>query len=80
MTEEKIEVKAYAGSRGEEIPRSFQLHNESIEVVSIIARWLEESITGRKRKRFFKVQGSDGYVHTVYYDETEKAWFLGKTA
>lgn len=79
MPDEKIELIAYWGFRAEEMPRSFILRDEKVEVVSILARWIEEGITGRRRKRFFKVQGRDGYIHTVYYDETEKAWFLGKT-
>jgi hypothetical protein len=79
MPDERIEVTAYSGSRAEAIPRFFILHDEKIEVVSILARWLEEGVTERRRKRFFRVQGSDGYIHTLYYDETENAWFLGKT-
>ena len=78
MSNERIEVTAYSGSRAEELPRSFILSNEKIEVVSILSRWIEEGVIGRRRKRFFKVQGSDGYIHTLYYDESEKAWFLVK--
>ncbi len=67
---------AYSGSRGEEIPRSFILSGEKIEVVSILGRWIEESSVGTGRKRFFHVQGSDGYRHRVYFDEAKKVWFL----
>ncbi len=77
MPDPKIELTAYAGSRGEEIPRSFILHEEKIEVVSILDMWIEEQFSERRRKRFFYIKGSDGYRYRIYFDETEKAWFLG---
>jgi len=79
MPDQQIELTAYSGSRGEEIPRSFILSGEKIDAVSILDMWIEEESAERRRKRFYKVKGSDGYTHTVYYDETEKRWFLGKT-
>jgi hypothetical protein len=71
-------MNAYSGSRGEEIPRSFTLHDEKVEIVAILARWIEEGTEERRRRRVYQVKGSDGYTHRVYYDEREKAWFLGK--
>jgi hypothetical protein len=78
MPDEKIALTAYSGHRGEEIPRSFILQSEKIEVLEILDRWAEENFETRGRKRFFKIRGSDGYVHKLYYDEREKAWFLSK--
>ena len=77
MSDLKIELTAYCGSREEEVPRSFILSDDEIRVVSILARWLEEDVSGGRRKRFFKVRGDDGYTHLVSYDEKDKAWFLG---
>jgi len=37
--------------------------------------WIEEGIEDRVRKRFFKVKGSDGKTHKIYYDEKEMEWF-----
>ena len=76
MPDKKIRVTAYSGSRGEEIPRSFILSGEKIEVVSILDRWIEETSAETRRKRFFYVKGSDGYRYRVYFDESEKIWFL----
>lgn len=76
MPEEKIRVAAYAGVRGEELPRSFVLHNDRIEVIQILDMRIEEELEGRSRKRFFKVRGSDGYVHKIYYDEAALEWFI----
>jgi hypothetical protein len=76
MAEEKIKVTAYAGSRGSEKPMSFVLRNDRIEVIQIQERWIEERLESRSRRRFFKVRGSDGYTHKIFYDETIKEWFV----
>jgi hypothetical protein len=76
MSDEKIKVIAYSGYKGEQSPRVFVLHNEKIEVIEILSSWVEEGLDNRKRKRFFKVQGSDGYRYKIYYDEKVKKWFL----
>lgn len=78
MSDEKIEVVAYSGYRGEEGPRSFILHDEKIEVIQILRMWIEERLKNGSRRRFFDVKGSDGYRYKIYYDEKEKEWFLAK--
>jgi hypothetical protein len=75
MPEEKIEVIAYSGYRGEETPRTIILHDERIEVVEIQNMWIEESVEDRARKRFFIVKGSDGIVYKIYCDEKVMEWF-----
>ncbi len=74
--EEKIKVIAYSGYRGEETPRSLILHNEKIEVLVILNMWIEEGLEDRERKRFFRVKGSDGKTHKIYYDEKAMEWFF----
>jgi hypothetical protein len=76
MSHKKINVIAYSGYRGEERPRIFTLHDEEIEIVEILSRWIEEDIKNKTRKRFFKVKGLDGYRYNIYYDEKTKEWFL----
>jgi hypothetical protein len=76
MAEERIKVTAYAGSRRQQKPRSFVLRNDTIEVIQILDMWIEEGLEERSRKRFFKVRGSDGYVHKLFYNETAEAWFV----
>lgn len=76
MPDEKLEVISCSGYRGEESPRVFILHNEKIEVLEILSRWIEEDLESKERRRFFKVKGSDGYVHKMYYDEKKRGWFL----
>lgn len=78
MPDRPIALTAYSGSKGEEIPRSFILGGEKVDVVSILDMWLEEEPAERRRKRCCKVRGSDGYTYIVYYDETEEKWFLGR--
>ena len=74
-SEEKIEVIAYSGYRDEEIPRTIFLHGERIEVMEILGQWTEEGVKDRRRKRLFKVKGSDGLIYTIHYDEKLKEWF-----
>jgi hypothetical protein len=75
MSEEKIHVTAYSGYRGEETPRDFTLDGRRIEVVEIQERWIEEGIGDTTTKRFFKVKGSDGRIHKIFYDEERKEWY-----
>lgn len=75
MSEEKINVIAYSGYRGEETPRTILFHGERIEVTNILKRWIEERSEDRSRKRFFKIRGSDRGVHLIYYDEKVMEWF-----
>ncbi|NWG01905.1 MAG: hypothetical protein HXY44_03480 [Syntrophaceae bacterium] len=74
-SDEKIEVIAYSGFRGEETPRTIFLNEKKIGVLEILKMWTEEGIKDRRRKRFFKVKGSDGSIYTVYYDEKFMDWF-----
>ncbi len=74
-SEEKIEVVADSGYRGEEIPRVVLFHSEKIEVIEILRQWVEERSHDRSRRRFFKIRGSDGALYTIYYDQKSMEWF-----
>jgi len=78
MSDERIEVIAYSSYRGEESPGVFILHGEKIEVAGILNMWIEEGIEDKTRKRLFKVRGSDGYMHKLYYAEKTMEWFYTK--
>ncbi len=78
MPAEIIEVVAYSGYRGEECPKLFMVQGKKIEVLSVVARWIEECLEDKTRKRFFHVRGSDGYEYKLYYDEEIKQWFLAE--
>ena len=72
---ERIEVTAYAGRKGDERPQAFLLRGISVDVLEIVDRWIEERLTDRVRKRCFKVKGSDGKEHILYYLETSREWY-----
>jgi hypothetical protein len=74
MSDEKIEIIAYSGYRGEETPRALVLGGKRIEVVEIQESWIEEGIGDRTTKRFFKVKGSDGEIRKIFYDEKAAEW------
>lgn len=78
MHNEKIQVICYSGYKGNEMPRAFVLHGEVINVVEILSMWVEESHEDKKRERFFKVRGSDGYEYKIYFYEKTCEWFLAK--
>ncbi len=80
MTEEKVEVVAYSGYRGEETPREFVLHGRKVEGIQVLSRWTEEEAGNRTLKRYFRVMGRDGSVHQIHYDEDRKEWFCEVTA
>ena len=75
MSDQRIEVIAYSGYRGEEIPRAMILHNGRIEVAEILSSWMEEGLKDRVRRRFFKIKGSDGKLYKIYYNEKLMEWF-----
>jgi hypothetical protein len=75
MFEEKIEVIAYSGYRGEETPRTMIFRDKKIEVKDILNRWVEEGAGDRERKRFFRVKGTDGFEYKIYYSEGSMEWF-----
>ncbi len=75
MQDKNIKVIAYAGYKGEECPRAFVVDGEEIIALEIVNRWVEEEEKSRERKRYFTIKGSDGSVHTVYYDPALMEWF-----
>ncbi len=76
----RIRVLSYAGYRSEESPRTLVIGEKSVSVQSILERWVEEGITGRDRKMFFRVIGEDGLLYLISYDEDSGGWYLEKIA
>ena len=64
----KIRVHCYAGHRGEEEPRAFDLEERHLEVIEIIDRWLALD------HRYFKVQADDGKLYVLRHDERAGEW------
>ncbi len=64
----KIRVQCYAGHRGEQEPRSFELEDRRVEVMEIVDRWLSPD------HRYYKVQGYDGSVYILRHDELAGDW------
>lgn len=75
MQSERIDVIAYAGRKGDERPKTFIIRGLRIDVVEIVDRWIEEGFKDRIRKRYFRVEGSDGNTHRIYYDEHLLEWY-----
>ena len=66
----KLCIQCYAGHRGEEEPRAFDLGDRRIEVMEIIDRWRSPEY------RYFRVQAYDGGVYILRHDETAGEWEL----
>lgn len=75
MHTERIDVISYSGRKGDELPATFILRGLRIDVLEILEHWIEEGLVDRVRKRYFKVKGSDGNTHRIYYDEDKGGWF-----
>jgi hypothetical protein len=65
-----IEVKCYAGYRGEETPRELRLGRRRVVVETVLDRWLAPD------HRYFKVRGDDGGVYIVRHDPRGGHWEL----
>jgi len=75
MTDRRISITSYSGYRNEEIPRAFFLDDRRIEIIELLDMWIEEALSDRIRRRFFKVRGSDGFIHKIYLDERTNEWY-----
>jgi len=75
MPDAKIDVSSHAGYMGEESPRVFFIHGEKITVLETLEIWIEEEGHERKRRRFFLLKGSDGFIHKLYYDLSDQEWY-----
>jgi len=65
-----LEVTCYAGYRGEEEPREFQLGDHTVQVVEVLDRWLDPEY------RYFKCRGSDGDTYILRHDVRTHRWEL----
>jgi len=72
---EQIDVLTYAGRKGDERPVTFILRGLRIDVTEILDYWIEEGVEDRVRKRCFRVKGSDGNSHRIYFNENVLEWF-----
>ncbi len=79
MHTEKIEVISYAGRKGDERPVTFILRGLRIDIVEILEHWIEEGFEDRIRKRYFRVKGSDGGMHRIYYEEQVREWYYASS-
>ncbi len=75
MPSERIDVISFSGRKADERPVTFILRGLRIDVVEITDRWVEEGLQDRVRRRFFRVRGSDGGTHRLYYDEHALEWY-----
>jgi hypothetical protein len=66
----EIQVSCYAGYRGEETPRHFNIGRRRIDVVDVIDRWLSPE------HRYFKVKGDDEAVYILRHDVPRAHWEL----
>jgi hypothetical protein len=65
-----VRVDCYAGHRGEETPRRFDLAGRRVEVLEVVDRWYGPD------HRYFKVRGYDGGVYILRHDEPAARWEL----
>jgi len=65
-----ITVECYAGYRGEQTPRRFQLDDRTFDVDDVVDQWLAPD------HRYFKVRTTDGDVCIIRHDVEQGAWEL----
>ncbi len=80
MHTEKIDVISYAGRKGDERPTTFILRGLRVDVMEILEHWIEEGFKDRIRKRYFRVKGSDGNMHSIFYNEQVKEWYYASSS
>ena len=65
-----IRVECYAGHRGEETPRRFEIGDLRVEVAEVVDRWLEPDYS------YFRVRGENGKIYLLRYKTTRDSWEL----
>ena len=63
-----VQVECYAGYRGEETPRRFQLGSRSVVVSEVTDRWLAPD------HRYFKLRGDEGGLYILRQDGVSLEW------
>jgi hypothetical protein len=63
-------VECYAGYRGEETPRRFQISGRWLEVEELLVRWLAPD------HRYFEVRAGDGRHYLLRHDAASQLWEL----
>ena len=65
-----IDVRCYAGYRGEEAPRSFVVGEEEMRVKEIVQAWRTP------QARYFRVRAGDGDLYVLRHQERDDLWQL----
>lgn len=65
-----IRVECYAGHRGEETPRRFEIGDLRVEVVEVVDRWFEPEY------RYFRVKGGNDKIYLLRYKTNRDSWEL----
>jgi len=65
----KVRVECYAGYRGEETPRRFELAGRLVEV-EVVDRWLAPD------HRYFKLRDADNHLYILRHDNSSGVWEL----
>jgi hypothetical protein len=77
---DRVEVRCYAGGRGEETPRAVLLGGREV-TVGVERSWIEEPVgsSGTARRRLFQVRLEDGRRCRLA-QEPDGSWTLDLTA
>jgi hypothetical protein len=77
---DRVEVRCYAGGRGEETPRAVLLGGREV-TVGVERSWIEEPVesSGTARRRMFQVRLEDGRRCRLA-QEPDGSWTLDLTA
>jgi len=65
-----ITVNCYAGYRGEQEPRSFEMGGDIVSVLEIRDRWLSPDY------RYFKIIDHDECLYIIRHDVNTQVWEL----
>lgn len=75
-TGKPVTVHAYAGFKGDERPRSFELDGKKLTVLRVIKTWHEEAAAGRRRKTIYRVHAHDGRQYDLALEDGAATWSL----
>jgi hypothetical protein len=75
--EVEVRVECHSGYRANERPIAILLNDRRLEIVEVLDRWYEGSVTpGRPAIDYFKVRTENGAVALLRYNSLFDTWVL----
>jgi hypothetical protein len=72
-----IEVRTYSATKSEELPKSFVLGNDALDILEITDRWYQgDNNADYPVSDYYKVRASDSVEYLLKHEMKNDRWFI----